>query len=120
MTSSTNNPAYDLFKLYWKLCLGDILFHLGVQDGYLTNGYPATASAKALLHDFHKRVLGYESISGFDREQMSVFLAEMVLFWAHHGIFVRTSRRQPLYIEDMDLFDEIVVEGKKVRVWDLL
>lgn len=105
------NPAYELIKLYWKLCLEDILFHL---DQVISK------EAKATLHNFHKRVLNYKSISGLSEEQMSEFLSEVILFWAHQGIFVRTSRKQPLYIEDMDLFDIIEVEGKKVRVWDLL
>jgi hypothetical protein len=114
MTSSAqnNDPAdHSLYRLYWRLCLSDILFHLGFEP---------TKEAKLLLHDFHKRVLGYETISGRTQEVVSRFIAEMTVFWAERGIFVRTSGKQPLYIEEMGFSDMVLVGGKYVRVYDLL
>jgi hypothetical protein len=91
-----------LYRTYWKLVLGDILFHLG---------YEATAANKELLHDFHKRVLLYDSTAGRTQEVMSRFITDVTIFWAvEYGIFVRTSKKQPLYIETMDLHD----------LWDIL
>jgi hypothetical protein len=103
-----NDPADPkLYRTYWTLCLGDILLHLE---------YEPTAENKLILHDFHKRVLGYESISNRSQEVVSKFIAEVTIFWADRGIFVRTSGKQPLGIEMMDLFD--IYKGK--RIWDLL
>lgn len=90
-----------LYRTYWGLCLEDILFHLG---------FTATIQAKELLHEFHKRVLGYESTANRSHEVVSRFIAEVCIFWAERGIFVRTSKKQPLYIEMMDLAD----------IWDIL
>ena len=99
------DPA--LYRLYWKLVLGDVLYHLG---------FDATPANKHLLHDFHKRVLGYKTTANRPKEVLSRFITEVTIFWAERGIFVRTSGRQPLGIEMMDLFD--IYKGK--RVWDLL
>lgn len=96
-----------LYRLYWKLCLGDVLLHLE---------YEPTTENKLTLHEFHKRVLGYETISNRSLEVLSRFIAEVTVFWADRGIFVRTSGKQPLGIENMDLFD--IYKGK--RIWDLL
>lgn len=104
MKYSVANDVCDpiLYKLYWGLMLSDILFHLG---------FEVTAKNKELLHEFHKRVLGYSTISGRKQEVVSRFIQEVVIFWSvEHGIFVRTSRKQPLFIEKMDL----------AEVWDLL
>ncbi len=101
-----------LYRTYWKLCLGDILFHLG---------YEPTKENKELLHSFHKRVLGYDSTACRSQEVVSRFIAEMCVFWAEYGIFVRTSGRQPLYIEDMDFFDIVKMpNGTEKTVWELL
>ena len=90
-----------LYRLYFSLMLPDILIFLDS---------PATKEAKLLLHDFHKRILGYETISGRSHEVVSRFIADVVVLWAERGLFVRTSGRQPNGIQDMDLAD----------CWDLL
>ena len=109
MKSSVESDIADhkLYKLYWKLCLSDILFHLG---------YEATAENKKTLHEFHKRVLGYSTISGKSQEAVSNFITFVTIFWAERGIFVRMSGRQPLYIELMGFSD--VYKGK--TIWELL
>jgi len=96
-----------LYRLYWKLCLSDILFHLG---------YEATKENKLMLHEFHKRVLGYKTTSKRSQEAVSAFIRDVTIFWAERGIFVRTSGRQPLWIEKMGLSD--IYKGK--MIWDLL
>lgn len=73
-------------------------------------GFPDTPEAKKLLHDFHKRVLGYKSIADETEEVVSTFLSKVVLLWAEQGVFVRTTQRQPYLIEKYDLAD----------VWSLL
>jgi len=110
MKSSVKSDIADpkLYRTYWKLCLGDILLHLGFEP---------TAKNKEILHEFHKRVLGYDTTSGRTEDVMSRFMAEVCVFWSvEKGIFVRTSGRQPLGIENMDLSS--VYKGK--IVWDLL
>ena len=77
--------------------LSDILYRLG---------YEATQENKKILHDFHKRILGFETIAGRSHEVVSRFIAEVTILWAEQGIFVRTSGRQPMGIENMD-FNEI-------------
>jgi hypothetical protein len=83
-----------LYRTYWKLCLGDILLHLG---------HPATKENKELLHSFHKRVLGYDSTASKSQDVMSRFILDVTILWAEQGIFVRTSGKQPLGIEMMEL-----------------
>lgn len=101
-----------LYRTYWRLCLEDVLHYLG---------FDPTPSNKHVLHEFHKRVLGYNSTAGRSQEAMSRFISEVTIFWAvEKGIFVRTSRRQPLGIEMMGFSDEVEVNGKKKKVWDLL
>jgi hypothetical protein len=91
-----------LYRTYWGLVLSDILFHLG---------YEATSANKELLHEFHKRVLGYDSMTNRTQEVLSKFITDVTIFWAvEYGIFVRTSKKQPLYIETKDLHD----------LWDIL
>ena len=91
-----------LYRTYWSLILSDILFHLG---------YEATAANKELLHAFHKRVLLYDSTAGRTQEVMSRFIQDVCIFWAvEYGIFVRTSRRQPLHLEMLPLSE----------IWDIL
>jgi hypothetical protein len=85
-----------LYRTYWTLCLGDILFYLG---------YEPTKEAKLLLHEFHKRVLGYDSTANRTQEVVSRFIQDVCIFWAERGIFVRTSGKQPMYIELMDFKD---------------
>jgi hypothetical protein len=90
----------------------DILFHLGFEP---------TAKNKEILHEFHKRVLGYSTISGRKEEVVSRFLQEVTIFWSvEKGIFVRTSRKQPLWIELMGFSDIVKVEGKEYTVRELL
>jgi len=90
-----------LYRTYWSLMLSDILHKLG---------YDATQENKSILHGFHKDALGYKSISGLERERLSKFLLEVVVFWGERGIFVRSSRKHEIGIEDKDLAD----------IWDLL
>jgi len=98
MKFTQENKSADpiLYRLYWRLCLTDILAFLG---------YPPTKEAKLAVHEFHKRVLGFESIAGKSQETVSRFIAEVVVLWAEQGLFVRTSGRQPSDIQDMDLAD---------------
>jgi hypothetical protein len=83
-----------LYRTYWSLCLGDILAKLK---------YPANESNKKILHDFHKRVLGYRTISEQDAKVLSQFIKDVCLYWGERGVFVRTSRKQPYNIEWMPL-----------------
>jgi hypothetical protein len=84
-----------LFRLYWSLMMGDILFRLG---------FPPTKKNKDVLHDFHKRMFGYKTISGQPHEAVSHFLFEIVVFWASEfGFFIRTSKKQPYDIESLPL-----------------
>jgi hypothetical protein len=75
--------------------LPDILTKIGAE---------ITPKNKETLHDFHKRILGYETIAGQSHEFVSLFLFEVCVWWAvEKGIFVRTSRKQmdyPRNIED--------------------
>ena len=110
--SSGDKAEHILYKVYWRLCLSDILNHLGFEP---------TARNKELLHDFHKRILGYNTTAGRTHEVMSRFVSEVCIFWAvEKGIFVRTSKRQPENIEMMDLLDTVTINGKEYQVWDLL
>jgi hypothetical protein len=99
MTASKANidrAEHLLYKTYWKLCLSDILHHLG---------FEATPENKKILHDFHKRVLGFETIADRSQEVVSRFIQEIVIFWSERGIFVRTSGKQRIGIEDEPLSD---------------
>jgi hypothetical protein len=67
-------------------------------------GFDATRSNKEILHSFHKRILGYTSISNMSTEILSEFLLEVTVFWAtNFGIFVRTSKKQMKGIEWLPL-----------------
>ena len=80
-----------LYRTYFGLMCSDILHDLG---------YDATKENKAILHEFHKRILGYKSISGMPQHILSMFLLEVTIFWAtNFGIFVRTSSKQTKGIE---------------------
>jgi hypothetical protein len=84
-----------LYRLYFSLVLGDILFKLG---------YSPTKKNKELLHDFHKRIFGYKTISGQPHEAVSHFIFECCVFWASEfGFFIRTSKKQPYDIESLPL-----------------
>lgn len=96
-SSQVNNKAdHILYRVYWRLILSDILTKQGFNDD---------AESKKVLHEFHKRILGYKSIADQSEEIVSEFINKVVLFWAEQGIFVRTSKRQPFWIEKMDLAD---------------
>ena len=98
--------------------MNDILFHLGLL--YDTKFEP-TQENKKILHEFHKRVLGYSTISGRKQEIVSKFLQEVAIFWSvEKGIFVRTSRKQPLWIEQLGFSDKVKVNGIEYTVRDLL
>lgn len=96
-----DSEEYRLYKLYWSLCLSDILTKLKL---------PINKEYKSLLHDYNKKVLGYRTISNESKEVISKFISEVCLYWGERGIFVRTSRRQPKNIEWMPLS----------TIWDLL
>ena len=101
-----------LYRTYYKLILGDILYHLG---------HEPTAKNKDILHKFHKRVLGYKTIAGLTQEQLSVFLFAVGVFWAERGIFVRTRKVQPIGIENRAFSDYVKMpNGEMKQVWDLL
>ena len=80
---------------------GDILHKLG---------FDATEENKFILHEFHKRVLEYKTISGMEYERLSRFLLDVCVFWAERGIFVRTSGKQEWNLEERPLSE----------IWDLL
>jgi hypothetical protein len=91
-----------LYRLYWSLMLNDILHK---------QGFDATKENKEKLHDFHKRILGYETISARTQDVVSRFIFEVCCYWSvEKGIFVRTSRNQPYDIEQRSL----------AEVWHLL
>ena len=83
-----------LYRLYWSLMTRDILYKLG---------YDTTKKNKEILHAFHKRILGYETIAGRSDEVVKRFLYEVAIFWAERGIFVRMNGRQEVGIEDRPL-----------------
>ena len=100
MTKSNHALARDeiadpvLYRLYFGFMSKDILHKLG---------FDATAKNKEVLHDFHKRVLGYTTISGRSQDIVSLFLFETTVFWAERGLFVRTKDIQPIDIENRPL-----------------
>ena len=108
-----NNDIADpvLYRLYWSIVLRDILYKLG---------YDTTKKNKEILHDFHKRALGYETIAGRSNEVVGRFIFEVCAEWAIQGIFVRNNRKQPLGIEDKEFSDIIMVDEKEHQIWDLL
>ena len=73
-------------------------------------GYDATQENKKIMHDFHKRVLGYKSIADASNETVGHFLRDVSVFWAERGVFIRTKASQPWGMEDMPLSE----------LWDLL
>lgn len=91
--------------------ISDILFNLG---------FDSTKENKMILHDFHKRVLGYKTIAGVSEETIRHFLRDVGVFWAERGIFVRTRKIQPIGIEHMAFSDIVIINGEKKTVWDLL
>jgi hypothetical protein len=91
-----------LYRTYFSIMCGDILRGLE---------FDATKENKLILHEFHKRILGYKTIAGMSHDIVSEFLLEVSIFWAtNFGIFVRTSRKQDKGIEWLPLS----------KVWKLL
>ena len=119
MKYSVKNDIADpiLYRVYWRLCLEDILFHLGNE---IKVKIPPTKENKEYLHQFHKRVLGYTSTAGRSQEVVSRFLQDVCIFWAELGIFVRTSKKQPLWIELRGFSDKVKVGDEFKTVWELL
>jgi hypothetical protein len=103
MKSQAKNNIADpiIYRLYWSIVCRDILNHLG---------YDSTRKNKNILHEFHKRVLGYETTAGQSQEIMSTFVAEVLLYWAEKGWFIRNNRKQDLGIENEELS----------KIWDKL
>jgi hypothetical protein len=84
-----------LYRVYFSLMCKDILFELG---------FNATKENKAILHEFHKRILNYKTIAGMSQQVVSGFLLDVTIFWAtNFGIFVRTSKKQMKGIEWLPL-----------------
>lgn len=100
-SNQPDKADHILYRTYYSLMMGDILHKLG---------FDATAQNKEILHSFHKRVLGYKSISDASQITLSKFLLEVSIYWGERGIFVRSKQTQPLGIEDMPLSE----------CWDLL
>lgn len=97
--SAKNTDEHLLYRTYWKLCLSDVIS----KNGWMKEA-EITSEAKEQVHDFHKRVLGYKTISGLSHEKLSKFIQEVCLFWAEtSGVFIRTSKKQPKWIEWMPL-----------------
>ena len=90
-----------LYKVYWGLVCSDALHKLG---------FDATEENKKILHNHHKKMLGYKTIADLTFEALSMFIMLVSIYWAERGIFVRTSGRQPWGMEDMALKD----------LWDVL
>jgi len=94
-----------LYRTYWSLMLGDILVKLGEECDCI---FPPTKGNKEILHNFHKRILGYETIAGRSQEVVSRFIFEVCVFWAtEYGFFIRTSGNQPENIADLPLSEII-------------
>ena len=103
----TNDESADphLYKVYWSLMLNDILVKLGEESDCI---FPPTKGNKEILHNFHKRILGYETIAGRSQEVVSRFIFEVCVFWAtEYGFFIRTSGNQPENIADLPLSEII-------------
>lgn len=84
-----------LYRVYFSLMCQDILHGLE---------FDATKENKAILHEFHKRILNYKTIAGESQQIVSEFLLEVTVFWAtNFGIFVRTSKKQMKGIEWLPL-----------------
>ena len=84
-----------LYRTYYSLMMGDILHQIG---------FDATKDNKAILHGFHKRILGYKTIAGRSHVAVEKFLMEVIAFWeSEFGIFVRTNKKQELGIENKPL-----------------
>ena len=101
MNSKQNKADHILYRVYYSLMASDILHRLG---------FDATQENKKILHEFHKRVLGYKSIADASHETVSHFLRDVGVFWAERGIFVRSKEVQPWGLEDMPLSE----------LWDVL
>lgn len=113
MNSNQNRAEHLLYRVYYKLIIPDVLYHLG---------FDVNTENKSILHDFHKRMFGYKTTAGMTQEKFSHFLAEVMLFWAEtKGIFVRSKKDQPIGIEQKGFTDMVLMpDGTKKRVWDLL
>lgn len=101
MNSSPNKADHILYRVYYSLIMNDVLHRLG---------FDATQDNKKILHEFHKRVLGYKSIADASNETVSHFLRDVGVFWAERGIFVRSKESQPWGLEELPLSE----------LWDLL
>lgn len=112
MTSQSKQYSHHLYRLYWRLCLGDLCHKLELD---------ATDENKRWLHEHNKRVVGVTSTADKDEEFMSNFIMEVCAWWAvEKGIFVRTNRKQPVDIQYRSFLEVVNVEGEKKRIIDLL
>jgi len=100
-----------LYRTYYSLMMGDIC---------RARGLPPTKYVKERLHEIHKKVLKYNTIAGRSQKTVGTFLFEVCALWACYGVFVRTRKDQPVGIENYRFQDEIEINGKKKRIWDLL
>jgi hypothetical protein len=85
-----------LYRLYWAVMLPDVLHKLG---------FDATKENKMILHEFHKRVLEFDSIANQTQGLVSHFLFLVGVYWSQYGIFVRTRKDHPVNLLDMPLRD---------------
>jgi len=83
-----------LYRLYYSLILRDVLYKLG---------FDSNKKNKEILHEFHKRIFGHKSISGLSQDALSLFIFSVTVFWAERGIFVRSSRKHEIGMEDRPL-----------------
>lgn len=82
--SEKADPFY--YRVYFRVMLPDLLKKLNAE---------ITPKNKKLIHDFNKKVLGYESISGLSEEVLRFFMYEVAAWWAtERGIFICTSKKQ--------------------------
>jgi len=84
-----------LYRTYWSIVQRDILYHLG---------FDATKKNKLILHEFHKRILGYKTIAGRSRVVVERFILEVIIFWqTEFGWFIRSSRKHYIGMENEPL-----------------
>jgi hypothetical protein len=96
MTSVKDDIANPiLYRTYWSIVCRDILYYLG---------YDATKENKLILHEFHKRILGYKTIAGRSQIAVEKFILEVIIFWqTEFGWFIRSSRKHEIGMENKPL-----------------
>jgi hypothetical protein len=86
-----------LYRAYWSLILGDLCRQLYI---------PHTEKIKLQLHKEFKDYLGYISTAGMSSEEYKLFLFQVLATCSVElGLFVRSSKKQPIGIADYNLED---------------